>query len=244
MKRFPWLLTLAVAVMLAALVALGTWQARRLAWKTGLIAAAEAAAARPPVPLRQALAEPDPEFRRVTVDCPGLASAPVVRLQAVLDGQAGVRLVSACLPPRRQGDAGAEAYLIDRGFVADDVGDGAAEPSPGPPPGPVVEALTAQVRTAPPPGRMAPPPGQGRFYARDTPAMARALGLDPARVGPQTLYALTSSDPQWPALRPSAPPAAFSNNHLGYAITWYGLAAALAGVYVALLRRRKAEAPR
>jgi cytochrome oxidase assembly protein ShyY1 len=25
----------------------------------------------------------------------------------------------------------------------------------------------------------------------------------------------------------------FTNNHLGYAITWYGLVAALAGVYIA-----------
>ena len=54
----------------------------------------------------------------------------------------------------------------------------------------------------------------------------------------RTLYALTSSNPEWLALKPSDPPAAFSNNHLGYAITWFGLALALLGVYVALLRRK------
>ena len=35
----------------------------------------------------------------------------------------------------------------------------------------------------------------------------------------------------------SAPPAAFSNNHLGYALTWFGLALALVGFYIVLLRR-------
>ncbi|HAJ02034.1 MAG TPA: Surfeit locus 1 family protein, partial [Brevundimonas sp.] len=44
--------------------------------------------------------------------------------------------------------------------------------------------------------------------------------------------------PGWEALQPSAPPAAFSNNHLGYALTWFGLALALAGFYIALLRRK------
>ena len=37
---------------------------------------------------------------------------------------------------------------------------------------------------------------------------------------------------------PSAPPAAFTNNHLGYALTWFGLAVALIAFYGALLRRR------
>ena len=38
---------------------------------------------------------------------------------------------------------------------------------------------------------------------------------------------------------PSAAPKTLSNNHLGYALTWYGLAAALAGVYIAFLRRKR-----
>jgi surfeit locus 1 family protein len=62
-------------------------------------------------------------------------------------------------------------------------------------------------------------------------------------VAPWTLFALSSSNPEWLALKPSAPPAAFSNNHLGYAITWFGLALALIGVYVALLRRRLRGGP-
>ena len=36
----------------------------------------------------------------------------------------------------------------------------------------------------------------------------------------------------------SAPPAAFSNNHLGYALTWFGLALGLFGVAGAMVLRR------
>ena len=52
------------------------------------------------------------------------------------------------------------------------------------------------------------------------------------------IFATTSTNPDWAALKPSAPPAAFTNNHLGYALTWFGLAAALIAFYVVLLRRR------
>ena len=40
-----------------------------------------------------------------------------------------------------------------------------------------------------------------------------------------------------------SPPPAFSNNHLGYAITWFGLALGLVGVYVAMLRLRRQKDP-
>ena len=35
----------------------------------------------------------------------------------------------------------------------------------------------------------------------------------------------------------------FPNSHLGYAITWFGLALALLGVYIALLRRKLRGGP-
>ena len=67
--------------------------------------------------------------------------------------------------------------------------------------------------------------------------MSRALGVE-GPVRPYVLFATGSAWPGWAALKPSAPPAAFSNNHLGYALTWFGLALALAGFYIALLRRK------
>lgn len=237
MRRFPWLLTIASAAAFAVLIMLGVWQVQRLQWKEGLIAAAEIASARPAAPVVQALDGPDAEFRQVRLECPGLATAPFVELQSIHDGEPGVRLISACRQPGY-----GPALLVDRGFVSDTV---SSRP-------PVMEStdplhLTAQVRATPGPGPMALAAEGRRFYARDNAAMARALGVE-GPVSSWTLFALTSSNPEWAALGPSAPPAAFSNNHLGYAITWFGLALALAGVYVALLRRklspvRRAEKP-
>ena len=48
----------------------------------------------------------------------------------------------------------------------------------------------------------------------------------------------TASNPEWAALKPAPIPTDIPNNHLSYAITWFGLAAALVGVYAALLWRR------
>ena len=48
MKRFPWILTVLTVLGLILLIGLGVWQVERLKWKEGLIAAADAAAAKPP----------------------------------------------------------------------------------------------------------------------------------------------------------------------------------------------------
>ena len=151
-----------------------------------------------------------------------------MELQSIHDGDAGVRLISPCRP------AGVEAaFLIDRGFVAEGV---SARPPVDPAAaGPV--RVTAVVRAAPEPNWMSPPPQGGRFFARDHAAMAEALEIDGA-VDSRVLFAETSTNPEWEALRPAVPPAAFSNNHLGYAITWFGLAVALMIFYGLMLKRR------
>ncbi|MDY6923611.1 MAG: SURF1 family protein [Pseudomonadota bacterium] len=227
MRRFPWILTIASALLLGLLVWLGVWQVQRLQWKQELIAQAGAAASLPPAALSEVLGSANVEFRKVSLVCPGLASAPYVELQSIQQGQAGVRLISACRDPGY-----GPTLLVDRGFVADVV---SARPPVAASETPV--RLVAEVRETPAPGPMALAAEGRRFYARDNAAMARALGVE-GPVAPRTLFALTSSNPDWLALTPSAPPAAFSNNHLGYAITWFGLALTLAAFYIALLRRK------
>ena len=232
-RGFPWILTVLSAALLAVLIGLGVWQVQRLAWKEGLIDQAEAAAAMSPVPAGEVLNQPGGEFRRAILDCPGLDAAPYIELQSIHDGDAGVRLISPCRPQ------GVEAtFLIDRGFVADEI---SARPPVDPTAtGPI--RITAVMREAPAPNWMSPPPQNGRFFARDPEAMAEALNIDGA-VDARVLFAETSTNPEWAALRPAVPPAAFSNNHLGYAITWFGLAAALMVFYGLMLKRRLRPPP-
>lgn len=231
MKRFPWILTVFAIPALVLLIGLGVWQVQRLHWKEGLIAAADAAAAEPPAPLAEVLSRGDLEFRKAILVCRGLATAPYVELQTIHDGAPGVRLISACRPEGQD-----FSLLIDRGFVADGV---SARPR-------VIETtlplvVIGEFRTFSRPGPLTPPPTNGRFYGRDTEAMAQALhAASPVR--PEAVYALTRTNPEMGALQPSAPPAAFSNNHLGYALTWFGLAIVLIGFYAALLRRRVKKA--
>ena len=227
MKRFPWILTLLTAAALVLLVGLGVWQVERLKWKQDLIAAADAAASKPPAPLDAVLRQGDLEFRKALIVCPGLATAPYIELQSIHEGEAGVRLISACRPVGQD-----FSLLIDRGFIAEGV---SARPRVASSTLPLV--LIGEFRTFDPPGALVPAPANGRFYGRDTAAMALALKVEgPMR--PEAVFATTPTNPEFAALRPSAPPAAFSNNHFGYALTWFGLAIVLAGFYVALLRRR------
>jgi surfeit locus 1 family protein len=233
-RRLPVGMTVAVAISLLILCALGTWQLQRLAWKRDLlqrIAAVESAPAQPLAPVLDRQAQgASVEFTRVTVQCPGLAAAPFVEIYALREGQAGVRLVSACKAPSRAYGA----ILVDRGFVADII-------SARPPVDSASQApLTVKgvLRSPDKRGAFAPAddPAGKRWYTRDVPAMARALGVSSA--APVMLMAETATNPEWKALVPAPLPANITNRHLEYAFTWFGLAGALIGVYAAVLWRR------
>lgn len=229
--RFPILVTLFIAACVVALCALGTWQVNRLQWKEALIAQAQAAAQSAPAPMAEVLAATDPEFRKALVVCRGLMTAPYVELQSIHDGDPGSRLISACTP-----EGMAQTFLVDRGFVPDSE---TARPRVAASTLPL--AMVVELRRSPPPGPMTPPASETRFFGRDNPAIAARLGAGtPSEF---TLFALTSPNPEVAGLVASAPPAAFTNNHLGYALTWYGLALALVGFYVAVLIRRRRATP-
>jgi surfeit locus 1 family protein len=76
-------------------------------------------------------------------------------------------------------------------------------------------------------------PARGIFQTRNPAAVAAAYGL--ARVAPFFVDADTSAPGELPAGGETK--LAFPNNHLGYAITWFGLALALAAVFVAFARK-------
>jgi surfeit locus 1 family protein len=235
-RRFPVGLTVAVAIAFAILVGLGTWQVQRLRWKEGLlarVAALQAAPARPAEGVLIAVAAGiNADFTRVSLTCPGLAKAPFVELYFLHEGQAGVRLISAC---RIEGNPRYGSILVDRGFVADTV-------SARPPvdPADTTPAEVTGVLRMPEHGNLFSPPNTARaWYTRDAAGMAAALQAP--RPAPLFLMAESRTNPEWDALRPIAVPVDIPNNHFSYALTWYGLAAALLGVYAAMLFRRRAS---
>lgn len=225
-RRFPIGLTIATAISLVILCCLGAWQVQRLSWKNGLltrIAALQGAAATPWTPGAG-------EFTRVSLTCPGLATAPFVELYAIRDGKAGERIISAC--PTPQG-----VVLVDRGFVADTVS--ARPPVDAADRTPV--SVTGVLRAGDARSFVTPPdqPDQRQYFARD--AAAIGAGLSAANPAPLFLMAETSTNPDWAALEPAPLPAEISNRHLEYALTWFGLAATLACVYAAMLWRRRKD---
>ena len=234
-RRPPAGLTVATAIAFVILVGLGVWQLQRLAWKRDLMARIEASQTAPGQPLGEVLkagaAGEDINYRKVVAVCPGLSTAPYVELHALMDGQMGSRLISAC---RLEGGAPYGSILVDRGFVQDIISARPPE-QPG-------DTRPIGVR-----GVLRAPEAPNRFAARDDPAhrryFRRAVAPMAAKLGasnpaPWFLMAETSSNPGWLALKPAPLPVNVPNRHLEYALTWFGLAAVLLGVYAAMLRGR------
>ena len=226
---FPIGLTLASAIGVAILIALGVWQLQRLTWKESLIANIAALQSAPAAEiggLLDARAKGrDVDYTRARLVCPGAATAPFLELYALRQGQAGVRLISAC-------PVASSAYhtvLVDRGFIPDSV---PARPSVDAA-GAAPLTVTGILRKPDKPSFVAAQNRPGHWFTRDVRAMAAALGA-PAPA-PVFLFAETATNPELPALVPAPLPTDIPNRHLEYALTWFGLAAALAGVYAAVL---------
>src|SRR3954447_17912654 len=114
---FPLGMTIAAAIAFAILIGLGVWQLQRLKWKEALLAhVVELQAARPQAleyPLDELAQGKDAELTRVSVVCPGIASAPYLEMYDLRDGQTGKRLISVC--PIAPASHGFRSILVDRG---------------------------------------------------------------------------------------------------------------------------------
>jgi surfeit locus 1 family protein len=229
---FPVGLTVAAAIAFAILIGLGVWQLQRLTWKKALLAhVAKLEMARPQsleYTLGQLARGHDVEFTRVSVVCPGLATAPYQEVYDLRDGAVGARLVSACPV---DGDA-YRTILVDRGFVPDTTPARPSVDAKDQTPIEVVGVLRRPER-----GNFATPPSRpGHWYLHEVSGLARAL--DAPAPAPVLLFAESRVNPSIRALVPAPLPVQISNRHLEYALTWFGLAGALAGVYGAAVVKR------
>ncbi|MBV9078696.1 MAG: SURF1 family protein [Methylobacteriaceae bacterium] len=228
---------LTTAVFLGVLLSLGIWQLERKVWKEGLIAAIDARAHQAPAAIMpetswSSWSGADEEYRRVRVAGTFLHDGEV-RVYGLAEERRGEPLQGFyVLTPLKLADGA--IVFVNRGFVPTEIADPAKRPA-GQVAGPV--EVVGLVR-APVGKHLFVPdnePAKDRWYTRDIPQMAAARGL--TRVAPFYIDADASPNPgNWP--RGGQTQLTVPNNHLGYAITWFSLAAALVAIFVAFSRER------
>lgn len=228
-KPRAWPVIAAAAVGIAILFSLGAWQVQRLAWKQALIAELNDRATVEPVDVatvEQRLRRGEGvEYSRVTLEgtFEHRRESTVV---SVYGGGPAFTIVTPLIM------TGGSAVLVDRGQVPEPRRNDVVRPE-----GTV--RLTGVVRlhdAGPGYFDVANDAAARAWYWWDVPAMQRASDL------PQTTKWLPFVVQLLPGAvaegfpQPPEPRANLTNNHLGYAITWFGLAAALAAVAGVYLR--------
>lgn len=189
-------------VGVAILVSLGSWQMRRLEWKSGIIAEIDARLAADPVPVPD---NPDPDRDRyLGVTASGALLPGEVHVYTAFGGAVGYRVIAPFLL------ADGRRVLLDRGFIP--------LPAKDIPrlPGPV--AVTGTLAW-PQDGFPDPDRARNVWLGRDVPLLAQALGTDPVLIVAATAAPLADGDPVPMPVSVNIP-----NDHLQYAVTWFGLA--------------------
>jgi len=227
----PGLMTL---IGLAVLISLGDWQLDRREWKLNLIERIESRADGETVSLsfaKDAWADDrDVEYYRVLLVGEFLHEHER-HLYTIVDGRAGWRIITPL--EARSGDV----VLVDRGFVPETFKTPSSRPE-GQIEGPVERVGLA--RAPGEPNQFTPDnrPQANRWFWRDIDGMAASL---PGALTERTLPFMVEAEkvtvpgdwPQSGVTRLSLP-----NRHLEYALTWFGLAAALLTVFAVYAWRR------
>lgn len=189
----------------ALLIGLGVWQVQRMHWKAGVLAQIEAMIHAAPVALPAVPSEAGDEYRAVTVR--GAFTGEFIELLAGQKGTSpGVRIIEAFAT------ADGRRILVDRGFLED-----AARTAPRT--GGAAQ-VTGNLLWPDDSDSFTPPPDPktGLWFARDLPAMAAKLGTEPLLV--------VASTPTGDGIAPvPVDTSTIPNDHWGYAIQWFSLAA-------------------
>jgi surfeit locus 1 family protein len=228
----PGVLALA---MLAVLLGLGTWQVERKAWKEALIATLDKRASDAPIalPLPEqwpGLTPDNSEFSRVRVRVEFLKARDAL----VFSGGAALRddakgIGYFVFAPARL--SGGQQVVINRGFVPAKAYPAAVGPQD------IVGALRFPEAAS---WFVADHDAAGEIWTvRDPAAMARLLGW-----GAVAPFYIEQEAPVPPGRLPHPAPLKpqLRNQHLQYAITWYGLAAVLVVMFVVWARRGRGAA--
>ncbi len=232
-----WPVLLATLAGLAILITLGMWQVQRLHWKEALLAQLAANAAAPPVDLKtaynMAMAGNNNEFVRVKFAGTYKNDAWMKMLSSYEGGQ-GWTIIT----PAESADGW--AVIVDRGKLPGQRLEHFDQPQG-------LQEIEGVLRTHPHGQSYFDPtndPKANMWYWWDVKGMLAASGLSASlKPFPFVVQLLPDSTAaEFP--RPGEPKADLANNHLGYAITWFGLALTLLGVagfYIYDLRKRRRD---
>ncbi len=215
-RPYP-VLTLVAIPALAILVWLGMWQLDRAKWKAGLIEDFQRAAEASPASLDDALCGPE---ERPIGKVVAMGEANGVQLRVFgqnAAGQPGWRIFQTAHPACSSSPGG---VLAETGFEPLQLGEGPAS-------APAVPAyLAGKFIVEPWPGRSVfaaeNAPQRNEWHWFDGAAMSDFLGAGPI----DQRFILARLDGM-PAHLIRTPPA----THIGYAVTWFGMAIALAVIY-------------
>jgi surfeit locus 1 family protein len=236
-QRSIWPVIIFAGLAMIVLLGLGVWQVKRLSEKEAMIAALDGRVAAAAISLAEALQRHDKgedvEFLKVTVS--GRLNSAEERYKIATNrGGAAWEVLTPMLTDQN------EFLLLDRGLVPENY----ASAAPGQEAG-AVNNLTAIIRLHHQGQGYFDPendPVSNRWYWWDIPAMLASVTVPAdATVAPFILQRLPQAgDGALPEV--PLPKANLRNNHLGYAITWFGLALvtlAMAFAYVLSLRRTR-----
>jgi cytochrome oxidase assembly protein ShyY1 len=226
----PGILALAGFVLL---LALGTWQLERKSWKENLIATLERRLAAAPTALPPSrdwpgLAPDNAEFRRVKalLDFPGLPPAYVYTSGSALRPDVRAPGYFVFVPARI---ASGEIVVVNVGYSPERSDPGISGSA---------EVIGYLRWPESPSWFMAERDRAGTtWFVRDHRAMARASNWG-NEVAPFYLDKEGPS-PAGGTPRPGPLIVKLRNDHLGYALTWFGLAAALACIFLLWARARR-----
>ena len=213
----------------ALLVGLGIWQIERLHEKEALIASVESGMGAPSVALDDVLREgvAKAEYHHVRVTGHFRHDSELYLFSRGPMGAVGVDIVT----PLVQGNG--ETILVDRGFVPEALRDPKTREA-GQVAGEVT--LTGVLRLTQEAGMFTPAPNRQTrlWFVKDVRSMVATLGVT---VPPVLIEADATPNPGgWPL--GGRTQVEFPNDHLQYAVTWFGLALALLAVYLLYHRSR------
>ena len=221
--------TIFTAIGTAILLALGGWQLARLDWKTDLIAEFTARAHSRPLPISAIDPSAPPRFQRVTAQGQWLHAYEVQLTGRVFDGTPGYHIIT----PFRLGDG--RLVLVNRGWVPEDLRlPQSRRQTLSADTNLHLDAILRLPQTKPwlVPANM---PASNDWFTLLIPDLQRHItqqgGAGNQLITSFSLEAIRHGRGLPIGSRVDADIGRLRNNHLQYALTWFGLAVALLAVY-------------